>query len=110
MENPLAPSDDQHVTSYAVNWQPHSGTVHSGRLEIGEGELSFHNGDAADTIRYDEVLRIENDLRDRIGPRRAVRLIRRDGRAVLIAGQSAAIGELAEITAALYAAISPAAG
>ena len=97
------------MDSFAVLWQSHSGTAHSGRLEIGQDELQFRNK-ATDTIRYDDLLRIDNDLRDRIGPRRAVRLTRRDGRAMLVSSLTGMAGDLTDIISSLQIALGRARG
>jgi hypothetical protein len=98
----LWPPDRQHdprMSSYAVFWR-NGGIAFHGRLEFDPHGLWLHGGERGYEVRvevpYDEILSVERDTHDRIGPCPALRIQSRAAGCLLIASVGGA-GTLREI-------------
>lgn len=90
------------MASYAVLWR-NSGIAFYGRLEFDPDGLWLQGGERGHELRvevpYDEIISVERDQHDRIGPSPAIRVQTRAAGSLLIAsiGGLGGPGELGEI-------------
>ena len=87
------------MSSYAVFWR-NGGIAFHGRLEFDPHGLWLHGGERGHElrveVRYDEIVSVERDSNDQIGPCEAIRIRTRAARDLLIASIGG-IGILSEI-------------
>jgi hypothetical protein len=88
-----------YVLSYAVFWK-NSGIAFHGRLEFDPHGLWLHGGERGHELRveipYEEIVSVERDRHDKIGPCPAIRIQTRAASDLLIAS-SHGVGILGEI-------------
>lgn len=87
------------MSSYAVVWR-RGGIAFYGRLELDPHGLWLHGGERGHELRveipYDEIVKVERNSQDRIGPSPALRIQSRAAGTLLIAS-AAGVGMLGEI-------------
>jgi hypothetical protein len=97
------PDHDARMSSYAVFWRS-TGIAFHGQLELDPHGLWLRGGEQGHELRvevpYDEIVNIERNGEDRIGPCPAIRVQSRAGGSLLIASIAGA-GTLSEIFASL---------
>jgi hypothetical protein len=91
------------MSSYAVFWR-NGGIAFHGWLEFDPHGLWLHGGERGHEVRfevpYDEIVSVERDSHDQIGPSPAIRIQTRAASNLLIASSNG-VGILGEIQATL---------
>ena len=95
------------MRTYAVTWQDKKGSVHAGKLELGETALTLEGNSVRKTIPYDELTEVHvgrgTDERLQGRPALVLRRGTRETLYVASVGSPGAVVEIAELLASLGA-------